>query len=343
MKIVTTILFFSIGFSFLAQKVVAVHGASGVQMFSGADPFVTAYNAALDGDTLYLPGGTMSVPASFDKSVLVYGAGYHPDSTSVTLKTALIGTVNLMMGSSNSLFEGIDFLGNIAAPNDESIDFINFKRCLFNSSIDFGGSTRGISNFSFVECVFLSPVDIRNATNSVFHNSIFQNYLRYSYGNFFSNSIFLFNGTSSSNSVFRSSDFNTLQNNIFISGESNIMSTYSSYACQGNMFYHNLMVTNAPVYANSAIVNNDYTGIDATTVFVDQTGYLFDFDHDYHLQEPLTYLGNDGEQVGIYGGLSPFKAGAIPLNPHFQVKNISNQTNTNGELEIQVKVESQND
>jgi hypothetical protein len=342
MRLIITTLFFLVSFSFFGQKVVALHGALGVQMFSGADPFALAYNTALDGDTLYLPGGTMSVPSSFDKSVLIYGAGYHPDSTSVTLKTALIGTINLKGGASNSFFEGVDFLGDVLAPTDETIDFVNFKRCLFSNTINFPGVGRNISNFSFVECVFKNSLEFRNMTNSAFHNSIFQSYIRYTYGNFFSNSIYLYDGTNTSNSIFRNSDYNTFQNNIFVSVGPHIMSTYVSYTCVGNVFYHNLMVTNAPIYANSAIVHNDYIGIDASTLFVDQTGSLFDFDHDYHLQTPLVYIGNDGGQVGIYGGLSPFKMGAIPLNPHFQLKNISNQTNNNGELEIQVKVESQN-
>lgn len=343
MRSIITILFTILFTATFAQKVVAVHGASGVQVFSGADPFVDAYNASVDGDTLYLPGGSMSVPTSFSKSLTIYGAGYHPDSTMATLKTALIGTININAGSDNLSFEGIDFLGLLTAPSNETFSFVNFKRCYFNSSVNFPGTAMNITNLSFVECVFIEYMEPRNLTNSAFHNCIIENKIRYSYGNIFSNSIFLNNGTSSSSPVLRNCDFNTLQNNVFISAGADIMSTYSTYTSQGNMFYNNLMVTASPVYGTSAITNNNYLGVPQNDIFINQTGNNFNFAHDYNLQSPSVYLGNDGDEVGIYGGLSPFKAGAIPINPHIQSKNISNQTNTNGELQIEITVEAQNE
>lgn len=340
---IIAILFTVLSTNLFAQKVVAVHGTSGVQVFSGADPFTDAYNAASNGDTLYLPGGSMSVPSAFAKSLIIYGAGYHPDSTMATLKTALIGTINLSAGSSNSLFEGIDFLGPITAPFDETLSFINFKRCYFNSQINFPGTAKNITNLSFVECVFIGNIELRNVTNSAFHNCNLENYVRYSYGNIFSNTIFLFNGVNSNASVLRTSDFNTLQNNIFISAGEYIMTTYSTYSCEGNMFYNNLMVTAIPDYGVSAITNNDYLGVAQNNIFINQTGNAFDYSHDYNLQSPAVYLGNDGAEVGIYGGLSPFKAGAKPINPHIQSKNISNQTNSTGQLQIEIQVEAQNE
>lgn len=343
MKTTIAILFIVISSSLIAQKVVAVHGTSGVQMFTGADPFVDAYNAASNGDTLYLPGGSMSVPTAFNKSLTIYGAGYHPDSTVATLKTALIGTININAGSNNSLFEGIDFLGLITAPTDETFSFINFKRCYFHSPINFPGGAKNITNLSFIECVHIDFIEPRNVTNSAFHNCIIESYIRSSYGNLFSNTIFLFNGTSSNASVLRSSHFNTLQNNIFLTSSEYLMTTYSSYNCEGNTFYNNLIVTPTPNYGSSPITNNDYVGVTQTDIFINQTGNNFDFNHDYNLQSPSVYLGNDGDEVGVYGGLSPFKAGAKPINPHIQSKNISNQTNSIGQLQIEIQVEAQDE
>jgi hypothetical protein len=45
--------------------------------------------------------------------------------------------------------------------------------------------------------------------------------------------------------------------------------------------------------------------------------------------------------VGIYGGLFPYKEGAVPLNPHISLKNIAPQTDVNGDLNIQLKVNAQ--
>lgn len=343
MKILFTILFVILSSLTFGQKVVVLHSASGDTIFSGADPFVDAYAAANNGDTLYLPGGSMSVPSLFDKYLVIFGAGYHPDSSMATLKTALIGTINIGAGADNSSFEGIDFLGIVTAPSNETFSFINFKRCYFSNTINFPGTAKNITNLSFVECVLMGYLEPRNITNSAFHNCILENKIRYSYGNIFANSIFLNSGNSITDPLFRNSDFNTYQNNIFISAGEYILTTYSTYLCEGNMFYNNLMVTPSPNYGSSPITNNDYLGVAQNDIFINQTGNSFDFNHDYNLQSPSVYLGNDGDEVGIYGGLSSFKAGAIPINPHIQSKNISNQTNASGELQIEIQVEAQNE
>ena len=327
------------------QRVVTVHGASGVQAFHSSDPFQDAYAAAVDGDTIYLPGGNMSVPAMFDKSLLIYGAGYHPDSTQATMKSTLSGLVSLREDASNSHFEGIEFLGNVITPTDEAISYISFKRCYFNGNVTYWASPsiQAANNNSFMECVFKSYVQMRSSANSSFHNCIFQDHVRYSYGNYFANNIFLMNSTSTTNNVFRNSDYNTIQNNVFLSLGNNIISTSSTLSCTGNMVYNNLFVAENPVFGFDPISGGNYTNINHNDVFINQTGYIFDFEHDYNLQAPTTYIGNDGDEVGIYGGIFPFKAGGIPLNPHIQAKNIANQTNNNGELEIEITVEAQND
>jgi hypothetical protein len=343
MKTKLTLVFTLFSLFIFAQRVATVHGASGVQAFHSADPFQDAYAAAVNGDTIYLPGGNMSVPAMFDKSVFIYGAGYHPDSTSATMKTTLSGGISLREDASYSHFEGIEFLGSVTTPTNEAINYISFKRCYFNQVVNYNGSAKSASNNSFMECIFIDNVEIRNSVNSSFHNCIFQNHVRYSYGNYFANNIFLRNASLTYANVFLNSDYNTIQNNVFRSVGDHIISTYSMYSCTGNMVYNNLFVAENPNYGGNSISGGNFINIDPNDVFVDQTGYIFDFEHDYNLQDPSLFLGNDGDEVGIYGGIFPFKAGGIPLNPHIQMKNIANQTNNNGELEIEIQVEAQND
>ena len=64
----------------------------------------------------------------------------------------------------------------------------------------------------------------------------------------------------------------------------------------------------------------------------------FSPDETYELTEEAaaTYLGNDGTQVGIYGGSSPFNAN--PTSP--QVTKFSvNSTTENGQLKVKINVE----
>lgn len=62
---------------------------------------------------------------------------------------------------------------------------------------------------------------------------------------------------------------------------------------------------------------------------------------DFHLNNPASYLGTDGTQIGLFGGSKPFKQGGLPENPHIRYKNIAPQTDNNGLLSIDIKVGAQ--
>ncbi len=70
------------------------------------------------------------------------------------------------------------------------------------------------------------------------------------------------------------------------------------------------------------------------------------FANQFKLQLKTTSLGHnagdDGTDVGIFGGTSPWKAGAIPNNPHIYYKLINGTTNTNGDLPVNIKARGEN-
>ena len=76
---------------------------------------------------------------------------------------------------------------------------------------------------------------------------------------------------------------------------------------------------------------------------VNQSGGSFSYTHDYHLVSPTTYLGTDSTQVGIYGGIFPYKTAAVPLNPHISSQSIPMATDVNGMLNININVNAQDD
>ena len=116
-------------------------------------------------------------------------------------------------------------------------------------------------------------------------------------------------------------------------------SIYVHNLCESNTFIKNVFA-----FIPSAGLNtftDNYNSVVLNTVFVNQSGYAFNYANDYHLLNPTMYLGTDGSQVGIYGGMFPYKEGAVPSNPHFQLKNIAPTTDVNGDLNIQIQVEAQ--
>ena len=67
------------------------------------------------------------------------------------------------------------------------------------------------------------------------------------------------------------------------------------------------------------------------------------YTYNLHLRpnSPLHNAGTDGTDIGIYGGLFPWKEGSVPFNPHIQTKTIGNITDGNGNLQINIKVKAQ--
>jgi hypothetical protein len=340
-SIILTMFLMSTIFTVNAQRVVALHSSSGVTVFSSINPFIDAYNAAQAGDTLYLPGGAFAAPSLIDKQLYIYGAGFHPDSTVATNPTLITGNFTLGENSDYLMVEGVQFANAILTNNNVSASFVSFKRCRINGGINFqgDGSTNLSINNAFTECILIGDLSFVNVTNSGIMNCIIQNRILSSKSNVFKNCIFLYNN-GIGDGVMHSPYYNEFSNNIFIIANP----AYLIYNVNdGNIHNNNLFVGATPNYGANSIVSGNYTGVSLTSIFVSHSGYAFAYSSDFHLQSPTTYMGNDASQIGVYGGYFPFKAGAVPSNPHISTKIIAPQTTVNGDLQIQIQVEAQQD
>lgn len=336
--------FFALSFCFslfvFSQSVIVLHSTDTTAVFTGNTAFEDAYNLAEPGDTLYLSGGGFSLVDNFEKGLVIFGAGIHPDSTSATYQTQLSGALNIKTGADNLYFEGVMFAANISENAAYVVNNVSFVRCKFNSSIDFGyGGTPSVNrtNYAFIQCVFMNNVEMDGVTNSLFTNCIFNNRISRTYSNSFKNCCFLYNPTSSSNDIFNYADNNLILNNIFL--------TSSTYIMEGssNTFRNNVFVSADPSLGATPIDVSNYKGVSMDVVFEEVPSHPFVFEDDYHLLTTASevYIGEDLTQVGVYGGLFPLKEGFVPQNPHVSFKNISAGTNENGLLNIQINVNAQ--
>lgn len=313
-------------------QTIALHSSTGVQIIKGNNALALAYTAAQNGDTLYLSGHTFTPPGAFDKQLTIFGAGHYVDSTLATGKTFINGSVTLNQNADLFYLEGVEITGNFNLATNQSINNVTIKRCKINGNTDvLGGLSNPSTDLALIGNVFIGAINLSNATSVLIANNIIQNGFFPSNGNQISNNIFF----NMSTSYYIYGDNNVINNNIFLLP--NISPS------TGNSYNNNLFVAASPIYGTTPTAIGNYTGIAQTAIFVNQTGHAFDYTHNYHLQAPTTYLGTDGSQVGIYGGTFPYKEGAVPLNPHIQLKNIAPTTNANGDLQIQIQVEAQND
>lgn len=324
-----------------AQKVVALHSSTNdVQYFSESAAFQEAYDAAIAGDTIYLPGGTHTPPALFDKQLTIFGAGHHPDATTATFTTTISGSFYLGENADGIHLEGLYITGDLFVGNtsDVSVNDIVVKRCHFTNLRAPGlAETNTSNNNLFVENIFSSIYDGNNFRSSSFFNNIIES------GNrgtsltdlYFSNNIFLFEDNYP-NYYGAFSFYNcVLQNNIFVNQGPEL-----SYGADST-FENNIFCRSNPTLGTDPTLVNNYN-MARSEVFVNQTGGVFNYEDDYHLQATAALnLGTDGTETGIYGGVYPWKDYSIPTNPHISSKSISGASDSSGNIQVDINVHAQ--
>lgn len=304
-------------------------------VYYGQSSFVDAYTASVNGDYLYLSPGYFTAPADIAKGVNIIGAGHFPDSANVAKRTTIMSTMYINSGADSLKLEGLYINGNIQYEN-KSVNYIKVKRCNLGDISFLSYSEGAKKNFcSYEECFIRGSIFFsKYGNNLLIKNNIINGYISdINGGAVIDGNIFLINsGSSLFNSVYSS----VIKNNI------SIMSVSASIlsASTGNTLSNNLFSKSSIDLSNN-FSNNNYTGIAQANIFVNQTGNAIDYTHDYHLKSPTTYLATDGTQVGLYGGVTPFKEKGLPSNPQILTKTVGNQTDSNGNLQINFKVKAQ--
>lgn len=317
----------------VAQQRVALHSNGTTTIFGGATPFVSAYDAAQPGDTLYLPGNSLTVPPVINKQLTIYGAGHYPDSTQATNKTLLSSALTISENADSLFLEGVEVIGGISFTTNHKVDYVVISRSKFDF-LTYGGSQATPCEYNTIkECVIDDHVYLDNAQSCLVTNSIIKGRIHNGNNNAISNNILQYDASYyyyTLNNV----DNTTISNNIFLKANASVHSS-----CQSSTFSNNVFSGEFSAGANLFIDN--YFNVDLTGMFVDMGSNLFDYAYDYHLTDPGSFPGTDNTQVGVYGGFFPYKTSSVPSNPHISYKNISSSTNASGLLDVEIHVQAQ--
>jgi len=332
-----------------AQKKVVLHSQGSVTVFGGSQPFITAYNAASTGDTIYLPGGQLSSPTQFDKGLKIFGAGHHPDSALVTGNTILPSSITIQAGADNLHLEGLQILGNVSFTANTKIDSVAIQRCFIQGNVSVTGTSGNFSDgLKWRENIFAGTLNMQNTSNLIFHNNIVKAYSASVLQNFsnnawLANNIIVGRGFHNPNNWSYHYQLVNITDCLF---ENNIIHTIGSGYTMNNV-QNNTFLNNVFTHDHSANQTNAWSGnyfsIDIPTIFQDFGGNTFDYVQNYELLDPTAFVGTSGNEVGRYGGIQAAKASNAAQNPRFLFKQIAPQTNTNGELSIEISVEAQNE
>src|SRR5690554_3351183 len=334
-KYVIVSLLISFSFAAMAQTV-ALHRNGETQIFKGINAFVDANNAAQDGDTLYLSGHNFTAPASFDKSLKIYGVGHLEEVTTATGKTYVNGNFALKQGADNFLIEGIDF-GNLSVENNKSVKNLTVKRCNIRGAMTFSGIENPTEDVVMSGNILRGNINLQNTVRTLLNNNIIIGQIANTRENIFKNNVFL---SHIGDHTIVGSD-NMMLNNYFVK-------TYGSYRYRicngnGNIFYNNVFSYPTPDFGTNYIIDNNWFEISMQDFFVHKEGEAYDLEDNLHLKNPEIYIGEDGTQVGIYGGMYPYKVGAIPVIPYIESVDIPHKVDENGNLPVKITIKAQNE
>lgn len=330
MKHIITLILVTILFQSNAQVAVALHSSGGTQIFNSANPFLDAYAAAVDGDTIYLPGGLFTNPASIEKRLTIYGAGIHVDSTQATLKTRFNSSILFDTGSDSSHIEGVFINGTLGISTNTKVDNLVIKRNYFNSFTASGTNTANKSdNIQLIENVVGGNLNFQHISNGKIFNNIIRSISNLETGWVANNFFYNQSGTYPLTSV----NYSLIENNYISTG-------YGFNSVHYCSFINNIF-NNDPTGDTWNTYTGNYTSLSEATVIVNGgTAIAFETSN-FHLIDPATYIGTTGDQVSIYGGYYPAKEGFVPVNPHIRTVNIAPSTTPAGDLNITIEVGAQ--
>ncbi len=99
--------------------------------------------------------------------------------------------------------------------------------------------------------------------------------------------------------------------------------------------YHN--VSNVDCFTNAKNSTNKVES-EFTKLFKTWTGLLYSDEEKFDLTESAaaTYLGDDGKQVGMYGGSLPYDP--VPTHPRITKLNVASKTTVDGKLSVDIEV-----
>ena len=302
------------------------------------DNLETAISSAEAGDTLYLPGTVILVgvnPLPIDKKLAIIGAGWDVDSIGGLQTTEIkigAGYVNIQYNenSSGSLLTGcmvsdVRFVRSDA--NQPNAENVRIWRNRLHGSIRLAYSGGGsVKNITISENCISGDI----SGNSTESNCMINN-----------------NTCGQISSIHDARIFNNiargrLRDLSLCTVENNFINDANSWSSNANCTFNNNAYRESPVFSGGSNSFNNYlTGQAVAATFI--TNNISALPKDLVVREtsPCKTGGTYGTEIGIYGGMSPYKPGGVPFNPHITKAIIPGQTDQFGNLKVNISVSAQ--
>ena len=308
----------------LAQNQVATlqHNDTITGVFYGQNAFVSAHNSAVDGDIITLSSGTFS-GCDIHKSLTIHGSGFIYDSLIQVLPTII--TNSFYIYHSDISFEGIRFTGTVSITSGSySCSNIVFTKCNINR-IQYNTNYNQMFiqfNNSIINDYHLGRHHGTSIINSVVRFTAYNHYDFYNPTNIFNSVIVFDNGLPINNLV--------AQNSIIATVSGHTVSNCAFNNCIG-------IKTGETSLFDGQTVQNVMEVNSYEDVFETFTGEVT-YDNIYQLKEDIatSFLGNDGGEIGIYGGMMPYNT--RPSYMRMKRCNVAPRSTIDNKLSVEIEV-----
>jgi len=308
----------------LAQNQVATLQHEGdISVFFGENALANAHEAAANGDTITLSSGNFN-GCTLSKAVTIHGAGCVEDTVAGFEPTIITNDVTLEVSNDtiSLIIEGIRFNSSISTPRYYSCNNVIFIKCNINTLTNFFS---GYNNLQIINCI-IQNFEYQGAAativNSVMHltnyNQNNQNAVNTIY-----NSVLVCNNNIHLNN-------STITNSIIATAQGNSVTNTTFHNCIGIQTIDSSLFVGQLNTTNMTVDNYD-------DVFETFTGEVT-YENSYQLKEEISnsFLGNDGTEVGIYGGMRPYN----PRPPYMIIKtiNVAGRTTEDDKLNVEIEL-----
>lgn len=301
----------------LAQNQVATlqHNDTITGVFYGQNAYSSAYNAAVNGDVITLSSGTFNAVSVY-KSITIRGAGCVLDTVANVLPTIVPGNFNL--DANNITFEGIWFTGTFYV----YANYLNFIKCNINGI----GTSSNYRFGQFNNCI-ISDYNLYRHHGTSIINSVVR-FTSYNHNDIYNltniyNSVIVFDSTLAINNIV---------------AYNSIIATASGHNVSNNTFFNCINIKTGETSLFEGQLNTSNMEANSYTDVFETFDGTISYENIYQLKNSVAtnFLGHDGTEVGIYGGIMPYKT-----RPSYMILkncNVAGQTDENKKLNVEMEL-----
>ena len=309
--------------TFAQNQVAILQHNDTLSAFYGPEALSAAHEASSDGDIITLSSGNFN-GCTLSKAVTIHGAGCVDDPESHLAPTRIPGTLYI-------------------SKSDETMPLT--MEGIWMGQIEYGYYAN-TKNVRFIKCNIdcLERWSYTNNSNFYFVNCIIKNYSYYGNGLLIQNSVVRFswyNQTDQNNMNIINNSVVCLNNNVNIGNtrEYNcLLATADNNGASNSTFYNCVEIQTGNTNIFEGQLNESNMQVTSYDEVFETFAGTVEYNENYQLKSDFasSFLGNDGTEVGIHGGLLPYNT--RPSYMYIRTTNVAGQTNEDNKLSVEIEL-----